>query len=224
MNLKKTSSNRRIKLKQLDSSSKNYKKILSGLFIDGMGIAKIKPDAIAKILDEHLIPSVFIGGSVVGCHTGQPRSTKDVDLIIPPESKWKTAVSKIVKLGKGLKVRQYPSFIEIYEKTPLGDSEVVDIINVPSGSYGLVFKNLIELDVNGKKINIPTAEMMIVLKYTAAINPIRPKNKQMQDWIDIYNIVSGNKTLSLWEIKHLANSVVPGFGDDLQDKIKSHLR
>ena len=224
MNLKFSDSNSRTKLKKLDSSAKNYKKILAKLFIDGMGISKIKPDEIAKILISHKIQSVFIGGTVVGCHTGQPRSTKDVDLIIPPDVSWKKAVNQISKLAKGSKVKQHPSFIEIYEKTDLGESELVDIINVPNGSYGMTFSNAIEIIVNGISILIPTAEMMIVLKYTAAVNPIRPKSKQMQDWIDIYNIIDGNKELSHFQIKYLANNVVPGYGDDLAQKIKEHLR
>ncbi len=224
MNAASSDSNRRKKPNQLDAASKNYATTLSRLFIDGMGIAKIKPDAIATILNQHKIPMVFIGGTVVGCHSGQPRSTKDVDLIIPPEARWEAAVAQIAKLVKGAKIRKHPSFIEIYERTDLGESELVDIVNVPNGSYGMTFKNAISLDIHGIPVSIPTAEMMIVLKYTAAVNPIRPKVKQMQDWVDIYNIVDGNKSLSLTKIRNLANQVVPGYGDDVYQKIKDHLK
>ena len=114
MNLKFTQSDKRSNKKQLDPKSKNYKKLLAKLFIDGMRFSKIKPDSIARILIEDKIKSVFIGGTVVGCHSGQPRSTKDVDLIIPNDAKWKVSVSKICKLFKGSKVKKHPSFIEIY--------------------------------------------------------------------------------------------------------------
>ncbi|MCY7362821.1 MAG: nucleotidyl transferase AbiEii/AbiGii toxin family protein, partial [Ignavibacteria bacterium] len=167
---------------------------------------------------------VFIGGTVVGCHSGQPRSTKDVDLIIPPDVNWKKAVGEILKLSKGSKVKKHPSFIEIYENSDLGETELVDIVNVSNGSYGMTFKNLIKIDVNGIDVSIPTAEMMVVLKYTAAVSPIRTKNKQMQDWIDIYNIVDGNKSLSLISIRHLADQVVPGYGDDIYQKLKDYNR
>ena len=223
MNLKFTQSDKRSNKKQLDPKSKNYKKLLAKLFIDGMRFSKIKPDSIARILIEDKIKSVFIGGTVVGCHSGQPRSTKDVDLIIPNDAKWKVSVSKICKLFKGSKVKKHPSFIEIYEKTELGDTELVDIVNVPNGSYGLAFSNFIQIMVNGVEVSIPTAEMMIVLKYTAAVNPIRERNKQRQDWIDIYNIIDGTKNISIYEVKILADSVVPGYGEDLFNKLRQYM-
>ena len=105
----------------------------------------------------------------------------------------------------------------------MGHTELVDIVNVPNGSYGLAFSNFIQIMVNGVEVSIPTAEMMIVLKYTAAVNPIRERNKQRQDWIDIYNIIDGTKNISIYEVKILADSVVPGYGEDLFNKLRQYM-
>jgi hypothetical protein len=88
----------------------------------------------------------------------------------------------------------------------------------------MAFDNCVKLSIAGNDIYIPSAEMMVVLKYTAAVNPIRQKAKQAQDWADIYAILDANTKISVFTVSYLADLVVPGWGEDLGDKIKAHRR
>ena len=66
--------------------------------------------------------------------------------------------------------------------------------------------------------------MLIVLKYTAAVNPIRSLAKKSQDWADIYSIIDVNDKMNIQSIIRMANSIVPGYGDDLERKIMDVMR
>lgn len=204
------------------SKGKKYQQVLESLFIEGATMAGADALGVGKIFHEAGIDAVVIGGLVVGCHSGRPRSTQDIDVVVNAKSLPKKVIAQLARLVGSKKVERHPSFVSFIKKTLLGDREVLDVRTSRSGSYGLVFDNSIALVIAGSQIRIPTAEMMVVLKYTAAVNPIRQKAKQVQDWADVYAIVDANDGLSMSTVRHLADSVVPGWGEDLGNKITFH--
>jgi hypothetical protein len=55
---------------------------LAALFEKGSRASDISPLAVAKILNRMQVFYVFVGGVIVGCWTGDPRATEDLDLIL----------------------------------------------------------------------------------------------------------------------------------------------
>ena len=223
MNIKRVKGNRQGKSPKL-LKHKGYQQALEALFTDGARMAGADAVGVSKILTQSGIRSVMIGGLVVGCHSGRPRATQDIDVIVDVLEIPKKVIDQLGALVGSKKLERHPSFISFMKKTALGDREVLDIITSKAGSYGMVFDNCMKLSISGSDIYIPSAEMMVVLKYTAAVNPIRQKAKQAQDWADIYAILDANSKISVYTVSYLADLVVPGWGEDLVNKIQSHRR
>jgi len=198
-----------------------YRQSLEALFVDGIQMSVKSSLAVISEINKANIPCVVIGGIVVGCHTGRPRATQDLDLIVDHEP-GKAVLNRIGKIVGAEKVEKYDSFLSFVVDSPIGSREIVDLITSKAGSYGMVFDNYLEIMISGVSIKIPTVEMMIVLKHTAAVNPIRTKSKQAQDWADIFAMLDVNKKINVQAVIRMANSVVPGFGDDLKRAIRNH--
>ena len=222
MNQIKVDSNEHGKRPVIKKGSK-YTQALEALFIDGVKMSVNESVDIINVLNNEGIENIVIGGIVVGCHSGRPRATQDIDIIIGSEPK-PAVIKQIGKIVKSKKVEIHPSFISFIVKSVVGDREIVDLITSRAGSYGLVFNNFIEIKINSTLIKIPTVEMLIVLKYTAAVNPIRSLAKKSQDWADIYSIIDVNDKMNIQSIIRMANSIVPGYGDDLERKIMDVMR
>ena len=221
MNIKRIKGNRQGKYPRL-LRNKNYQQALEALFVEGSRMAGADAVGVSRILTESGIRSVMIGGLVVGCHSGRPRATQDIDVIVDAVTLPSDVLKKLGLLVGSKKLERHPSFISFIKKTILGDREVLDIITSKAGSYGMVFENCLKLQIAGIEIQIPSAEMMVVLKYTAAVNPVRQKAKQAQDWADIFAILDANSKISVYTVAYLADLVVPGWGEDLANKIKLH--
>jgi hypothetical protein len=222
MNQKKHSSNEQGKRPIIKKGGK-YTQSLEALFVDGIRMSVCESLDVIEILNSEGIDNVVIGGIVVGCHSGRPRATQDLDIIVKslPEDK---VLKKIGKIVKSKRLEIHPSFISFIIKSVVGDREIVDLITSRAGSYGQVFDNYIILKINSISIKIPTIEMLVVLKYTAAVNPIRSFPKQSQDWADIYSIIDANRSINVESMIRMANDVVPGYGDDLFAKVKNLIR
>ena len=199
-----------------------YRQTLEALIIAAARMTGSDPLGVASVLQRHKINAVFIGGLTVGCLSGRPRATQGIDLIADEARFSKKVLQELGDVVDSKKVERHPSLLSFIRRGPTGEHEVLDIITSQAGSYRLVFANVQTLQIGKIAISIPTAEMMVVLKYTAAVNPVRPKAKIMQDWADLLTVVEANPGIKMPLIRHLADEVVPGFGDDLAAKIKAH--
>ncbi len=205
-------------------ASKSYRQTLEALFVEAARMTGTDPLGIASVLQRHKIEAVFVGGLVVGCLSGRPRATRDVDVIANTPRLGKRLLKDLGVVVDSDKVEQHPSFWSFMRRGATGEHEVLDIITSQAGSYRLVFANTQQLKIDQVTVQIPTSEMMVVLKYTAAMNPVRPKTKQHQDWADLFSVIDANPDIKLPIIRHLADEVVPGFGDDLCAKVNAHRR
>jgi hypothetical protein len=196
---------------------RGYKRALEVLFQEGLRLSVPNGlDIIAALSAKNTV--VVIGGVVVGCHTGRPRATQDIDVIVD-QVPTKAVMKKIGALVGAQKIESHPSFLSFIAASVVGEREVLDVITSKSGSYGLALRHTIDFTIGTTSISIPTPEMMIILKYTAAVNPIRPKAKQMQDWADLLAIFAANPGMSVSYLEKMADSIVPGYGQDLRRKL-----
>jgi hypothetical protein len=218
MNISRTSSNIQGKFPKRKRGA-GYRQSLEALFLEGIQLSVPKGlDIISTLSKNNRV--VVIGGVVVGCHTGRPRATQDIDVIVD-KMPTPAALKKVGALVDARTMERHPSFLSFIVSSVVGDREVVDIITSKSGSYGMALRHTIDFTIGDAQISVPTPEMMIILKYTAAVNPIRSKAKQMQDWADLLAIYEANPGISVSYLEKQADSIVPGYGQDLRRKLQA---
>jgi hypothetical protein len=193
---------------------------LAALFEKGSRASDIPPLEVAKILNRMKVFHVFVGGVIVGCWTGDPRATEDVDLILGKGAPVRKIVAAIVKIRKDLKSTIYPSVIRFAGKSPTGQRNLIDLIRPYDGVYSHAEEYFVDITVQGIPVRIPTPEMLVVMKYAAATSLTRAPLKQAQDMIDLKTVVLAQTTLDLVIVRRLANFIGPTLGAKLIRLIK----
>ncbi len=193
----------------------NSKKHLGWLFAEGESMSTISALRVAEVLNHFDIPFVVVGGVVTGCWTGFPRSTKDVDAVVDAGVvNRRTLRTAVLKLKKGMKVDLHPSVTRFYESTPVGKRELIDFIKPYGELYTAVFKNSVKLTVRGVKVAIPTAEMLLAMKYAAMTSMTRSPEKAAQDRADFIAVARAQRRkLKLLRLRRLVNLVGSTLGE-----------
>jgi hypothetical protein len=193
---------------------------LAALFEKGSRASDIPPLDIAKILNRMKVFYVFVGGVIVGCWTGDPRATEDVDLILGKGAPVRRIVAAISKIRKDLKSTIYPSVIRFEGKSPTGQRNLIDLIRPYDGVYSHAEEYFVDITVQGVPVRIPTPEMLVVMKFAAATSLTRAPLKQAQDMIDLKTVVLAQPTLDLVIVRRIANFIGPTLGAKLIRLIK----
>lgn len=193
---------------------------LAALFEKGSRASDIPPLEVAKILNRMKVFYVFVGGVIVGCWTGDPRATEDVDLILGKGAPVRKIVAAIGKIRKDLKSTIYPSVIRFEGKSPTGQRNLIDLIRPYDGVYSHAEEYFVDITVQGVPVRIPTPEMLVVMKYAAATSLTRAPLKQAQDMIDLKTVVLAQPTLDLAIVRRIANFIGPTLGAKLIRLIK----
>jgi hypothetical protein len=196
----------------------------AALFAEGALMAGADPMAVSRILAESGIACTVIGGIAVGCYSGRPRATRDVDLVIDRSALPRSVAADLRAAVGARRIERLRSSIAFIGKTAAGERELLDVITTRAGSYGLALEHCETLDIAGTPVRIPTVEAMLALKYTAAVNPVRSAARAAQDWADIWAIADAQPSLRFAVIELLAEQIVPGFGIDLVRRLRAHRR
>lgn len=196
------------------------KRQLAFLFKQGAGASVISPLKVAKALNRMGVFYVFVGGVIVGCWTGVPRATEDVDLVLGKGAPVRKIAKAIAKLQRGMTTVTYPSVIRCAGLTPIGRKNLIDLIRPYDGVYSHTEDHFVDLTVQGVHVRIPTPEMLVVMKYAAATSLSREPLKQRQDWVDLETVVRAQPNLDLVIVRSLANRIGSTLGAKLLRRIK----
>lgn len=165
----------------------------------------ITPVMVAKTLNDAGIPFVIIGAHAVGVHTGQPRATQDVDVIVDDVPK---AVQLLKKLDPKSKVRTLGKTIGTRITDEHG-KELVDVLYPTGGVRGMAFKQKKTFQVGDVDITVPTVSMMLAMKYLSMFSPVREFEKRQQDLADFSRIYSQNKKIPAEPIARMLQKANP---------------
>jgi Nucleotidyl transferase AbiEii toxin, Type IV TA system len=191
------------------------KKQLAALFEKGSRASDISPLKIARVLNRMKVFYVFVGGVIVGCWTGDPRATEDVDLVLGKGAPIRRVISAIKGIRKDLESTTHRSVIRVRGASATGVRNLVDLIRPYDGVYSHAERYFITIRVKGTPIRIPTPEMLVVMKYAAATSMNRVPLKQAQDMIDLKTVAIAQQSLDLAIVRALANSIGPTLGERL---------
>lgn len=156
----------------------------------------------------------LVGAHAIGTLT-EPRATVDFDFVVE-ESKLRKILSALeaefgdldaVDLGPAMRLR------------------TIDVDLIRSATHPL-FRETLEHVGSVGDWNIPKPEVLIVLKFLAAVSPWRERTKKMQDVVDLTVLVTavGRDELDAALLNKLAAQVYPRAEDELRsllDKIEA---
>lgn len=142
----------------------------------------------------------LVGAHAVGTLT-EPRATADFDFVVE-ESKLRAVLDA---LG-----REFGD-LDLVDLGPALRLRTLDVDLIRSDTHPL-FREALSRIRTVADWNLPVPEVLIVLKFLAAVNPWRNRTKRMQDMVDLraLYLAVGGDALDLKLMKRLSASVYPG--------------
>lgn len=171
--------------------------------------AQVMEDRIARVVA--VFQQVGAQWALVGAHAvgtlAQPRATADFDFVVEG--------SKLRAILKALE--EELGELDMVDLGPAMRLRALDVDLIRSTTHSLFQEALTHVrPVAGWKIPVP--EVLIVLKFLAAVSPWRERTKRMQDFVDLTVLVTavGREELDGALMTRLAAQVYPGGEDELE--------
>ncbi len=149
--------------------------------------------------------------ALVGAHAigtlAEPRATKDFDFVV--EGSKLRAITKALEEEFG--------DLDAVDLGPAMRLRALDVDLILSTTHPL-FQEALRRVRPVADWKVPVPEVLIVLKFLAAVSPWRERTKRMQDIVDLTILVTtlGRDALDEALLKELAAQVYPGGDDELE--------
>lgn len=166
-------------------------------------------ERIAKVVD--IFQQVESRWALIGAHAigtlTQPRATADFDFVVE-ESKLR-AITKALEQTFG--------DLDVVDLGPAIRLRALDVDLIRSATHPLFREALSHVRLVGEW-RIPVPEVLIVLKFLAAVSPWRDPSKRMIDVADLRTLylTVGREELDEELVHRLAAQVYPGAADELE--------
>jgi hypothetical protein len=144
--------------------------------------APISPDAVSKALTG--IPHVLVGGFAMPVHTGKPRATMDVDMVVGDVAKAERAIA-----------RHFPALTRVdtpsKDVTRFADDEGQEVINLlhPVGRFKPPLRFAVRAVVHGTPMRVASFEAMLVAKFHSFTSPNRDQEGVKRDDLDLTALI-----------------------------------
>ncbi len=166
-------------------------------------------ERIARVVD--VFRQVGSHWALVGAHAigtlAEPRATVDFDFVV--EGSKLRAVLTALEEGFGE--------LDAVDLGPAMRLRALDVDLIRSTTHSLFGEALTHArEVAGW--NVPVPEVLLVLKFLAAVSPWRERTKRMQDVVDLTTLVTavGREALDQELVRRLAAQVYPGAEAELE--------
>lgn len=162
---------------------------------------------------------VLVGGPAVGCWSGSPRATKDVDLVIPAAQQ-AAAENAITSAHPELVVTYANAKRDVTRFSDHSDPDFpadrIDLICDTSPVYRIATAEAVEIRPG---VRIPSAEAMVVLKCAAAMALNRSPADCAQDHADLKRILFNCPWIDQAKVQALAGQVGPMLRDAVTETL-----
>jgi hypothetical protein len=177
--------------------------------------AKIELNAILKTLIKKKIPFVLTGAHSIGGWTGQPRATKDVDILVKSGRNHARAVKAIRELYPHLEVRNFSGVVAFF--VPGETQSVINVTYPHRADIEATLSSDVWVEEGGLTYRIPFLEAALANKYGAMLSPSRDPDKRYIDVGDFAKMVrhsmdAGQQAIDLDKLQELGEKVWPGGG------------
>lgn len=172
---------------------------------------------VIRVLNKAKVSYVLVGAHGLASWRGKPRATEDVDVVVNAKHLRK-AVKALVEAFPTLEPVDLPVVIRLRDR---GTHDVlIDIMKPVQQPYREVFRHTHPLQIEGEAVRVPSAEMAIVMKFSAMASLYRSAENKHQDAHDFILMVKGNHDLDEEEMRMLASLIYPDGGKDLLELVR----
>jgi hypothetical protein len=177
--------------------------------------AKIELIRILRTLRRKRIPFVLTGAHAIGGWTGEPRATKDVDILVKGGQHHSRAVHAIRELYPHLEARDFAGVTAFF--LPGESKSVIDITYPDRADIEETLGTRVWVQDRGVRYRIPYLEAALANKYGAMLTPTRQLVKRQQDAVDFMKMVlhseeEGQPPIDMDKLRKLGEKVWRGGG------------
>jgi hypothetical protein len=179
--------------------------------------AKIDVKRIIRTLSAKRIPFVLTGAHAIGGWTGEPRATKDVNILVKGGRNHARAVKALRELYPHLEVHTHFGVTGFY--VPGDKQSVIDVTYPHRDDIVETLAHPIWVEDGDLRYRVPALEAALANKYGAMLTLSRDPVKRMQDATDFAKIVQystreGQQAVAVDRLRELGEKVWPGGGGD----------
>jgi hypothetical protein len=202
-----------VKVRDIHAQSLAASSALSEYYVPNF----ITPLEVIRVLNAAKVRFMLLGAHGLGGWTGEPRATKDVDVLVAARSH-KKALTALLAAFPHLQAEDNQVV------TRLRDPETRDVLldvmkpNQPLYHDALKHTHLVESD--GLKYLVPSLEMALAMKFSAMISLTRSDDKKLYDAGDFIRIVKANPNIDLDKLHALGQLVYNGGGDEIVENVR----
>jgi hypothetical protein len=149
--------------------------------------AKIDLYRILRTLTDKKIPFVLTGAHALGGWTGEPRATKDIDILVKPGRNQARAVNAIRDLYPHLEIREALRIVRFH--LPGEKWAVIDVTIPFRRDIEETLAHPVWVEERGLRYRIPSLECALANKYGAMLTLERRLEKRHQDIADFMKMV-----------------------------------
>jgi hypothetical protein len=179
--------------------------------------AKIELHQILQTLTSKKIPFVLTGAHAIGGWTGEPRATKDVDILVKPGRNFARAVKAIRELYPHLEMKNFHGVAAFF--VPGETKSVIDVTYPHRPDIEATLATPLWVEEGDLRYRIPYLEAALANKYGAMITLNRNPLKRQQDAVDFgkmvrHSLEKGQQTIDPKKLRALGEKVWSGGGGD----------
>ncbi|MHB1423614.1 MAG: hypothetical protein ACYC3I_10560 [Gemmataceae bacterium] len=177
----------------------------------------ITPLEVIRVLNAAKVRFMLLGAHGLGGWTGEPRATKDVDVLVASRAH-KKAVSALLSAFPHLQAEDNQVVTQL--RDPETREVVLDVMKPNQPLYHDALKHTHAVESGGQKYLVPALEMALAMKFSAMISLTRSDDKKHFDAGDFIRMVRANSNIDLEKLHALGQLVFNGGGDELLEKVR----
>ncbi|HEY7329519.1 MAG TPA: hypothetical protein VH592_17910 [Gemmataceae bacterium] len=177
----------------------------------------ITPLEVIRVLNAAKVRFMLLGAHGLSGWTGEPRATKDVDVLVAARSH-KKAVRALLAVFTHLQAEEHEVVTRL--RDPETRDVVLDVMKSNQPLYHDALKHTHPVESSGQKYLVPSLEMALAMKFSAMISLTRGDDKKHFDAGDFIRMVKVNPAINLVKLHTLGELVYNGGGDELVEKVR----
>jgi len=177
--------------------------------------ANVDVNEILRTLSERKIPFVLTGAHAIGGWTGEPRATKDVDILVKSGRNHARAVKALRELYPHLEIKVFAGVTAFF--VPGEKRSAIDVTFPHRADIEETLGSQVWVEDQGVRYRIPFLEAALANKYGAMLATNRDLGKRQQDAADftkmvLHSLEEGQQAIDLAKLRALGEKVWPGGG------------
>ncbi len=177
----------------------------------------ITPLEVIRVLNAAKVRFMLFGAHGLGGWTGEPRATKDVDVLVATRGH-KKAVLALSAAFPYLQAEDHEVVTRF--RDPETATVLIDVMKPNQPLYRDALKHTHAVESSGQKYLVPALEMALAMKFSAMISLTRSDDKKHFDAGDFIRIVKANPDIDLEKLHALGQLVYDGGGEEIVEKVR----